>query len=73
MNRDLKRQIAAGDKIISAHAMLDLYTDDLHILLDKAMETRNADDILTAVADAYKAGLAIGTRHGKRKAAAYGR
>jgi len=70
MKRDFRKQITEGDRIIHAHGQLDMFTEDLHLLLDKAIETRDANDILYAVVDAYKAGLAIGTRHGKRKAAA---
>lgn len=70
MNRNCKKQIAEGDKIITANERLDLFSQDLHFLLDKAIMTKDANDILYAVVDAYKMGLAVGTRNGKRKAAA---
>lgn len=69
MNRDLNKQIEQGDSIITKHNRLDLYGEDLHLLLDNVMVTRDANQILEAVVKAYKAGIAVGARYGRRQRA----
>ncbi len=69
MRRNFCKQIEQGDKIIEKNERLDLYGSDLHVLLDKAMETRNINDFYDAVINAYKAGIAVGTRNGLRQGA----
>ena len=69
MRRNFYKQIEQGDKIIKKNERLDLYASDLHVLLDKTMETRNVNDFYDAVINAYKAGIAVGTRNGLRQGA----
>lgn len=69
MRRNFYKQIEQGDKIISENLRLDLYSSDLHILLDDVMKAKNPNLIFEAVVKAYKAGVAVGTRNGLRQGA----
>ena len=69
MRRNFYKQIEQGNEIIGENERLDLYASDLHVLLDKAMKTRDVNDFYDAVVKAYSAGIAVGTRNGLRQGA----
>lgn len=68
MKRDIEKAIKEGDMIIKANERLDLRVEEIHNLLDKAVEDGGWNEIYEACIRTFKAGLAIGARYGKKQA-----
>lgn len=58
MKRDFQKLIAEGGRIIKQHERMDMSLDEATTLL----EATEPGDVLSTIYDAYRAGVAAGTR-----------
>lgn len=71
MKRNLTRTAAEGREIIKANSRLDLTATDLQQLYSTITGAADkASAIFEAIGTAYRAGVAVGSRQGKREQAA---
>ena len=58
MKRDFQKLIAEGDRIIKQHERIDMTLEEAR----KLLETTEPGNVLFTIWDAYRAGVAAGTR-----------
>lgn len=65
MVKNVQKNVAEGDAIIKANAGLDLSVANV-IEMAEASKLPRCDALIDVIVNAYKMGVAVGTRNGKR-------
>lgn len=62
--RNIEKAVAEGHEIVKNRPRLDLDAVELKAFLD---QIESGEDVISVIADAYMAGVAVGSRNSKRK------
>lgn len=62
--RNIEKAVAEGHEIVKNRPRLDLDAVELKAFLD---QIESGEDVISVIADAYMAGIAVGSRNSKRK------
>ena len=65
---NIAKQIEQGGKITRANSRIDIGADDIKTLAGDYMAQPTAENLITLIVNAYKVGIAVGTRNGQRNA-----
>lgn len=65
---NIAKQIEQGGKLTKANCRIDIGINDIEALAGDYMAQPTRENLITLIVNAYKVGLAVGTRNGQRNA-----